>query len=50
MAAIAMAFDRALGIQVDVQTMKPVGIFCGTGLALSLLLAGYGLDLSEGFL
>jgi hypothetical protein len=48
MAAIARALDHALGIQVD-ETLKPVAIFCGAGLAVSLLLASYGLDLSAGF-
>ncbi len=49
MAAIARAFDRALGIQVDIGTLKTLLIFCGAGLAVSLLLASYGLDLSGGF-
>jgi hypothetical protein len=49
MAAIAGALDRALGIRVDIESLKPLVIFCGAGLAVSLLLASYGLDLSEGF-
>ena len=49
MAVIAQALDRALGIQVDVETLKMVAIFCGAGLVASLLVASYGLDLSPGF-
>jgi len=49
MAAIAKALDHALGIQVDIETLKTVAIFCGSGLTASLLLASYGLDLSAGF-
>ena len=49
MAAIARALDRALGIQVDIETLKTLAIFCGAGLTVSLLLASYGLDLSAGF-
>jgi hypothetical protein len=49
MAAIATALDRTLGIQVDVETLKTLVIFCGAGLTVSLVLASYGLDLSPGF-
>jgi hypothetical protein len=49
MAVIAQALDRALGIQVDVEPLKMVAIFCGAGLVASLLVASYGLDLSPGF-
>lgn len=48
-AAIARALDRALGVQVHIEIPKALFIFCGTGLALSLLVASYGLDLSAGF-
>jgi len=49
-AAIARALDRALGDEVHVESLKALVIFCGAGLALSLLLARHGLDLSTGFL
>jgi hypothetical protein len=50
MAAVARALDRALGIQLDIETLKTLAIFCGTGLTASLaLVATYGLDLSAGF-
>ena len=49
MATIATALDRALGIQFDVETLKSLVIFCGTGLAVSLVLPDYGLDLSAAF-
>jgi hypothetical protein len=49
MAAIARALDHGFGIQIDVETLKPLVIFCGSGLTVSLVLASYGLDLSAGF-
>jgi hypothetical protein len=49
MTFIANAIDRTFGIQVEVEVLKTVAIFCGTGLTASLLLASYGLDLSPGF-
>ncbi len=48
-AAVARVLDRALGIQADIEVLKSLIIFCGAGLATSLLLASYGLDLSAGF-
>lgn len=48
MAAIARVLSRASGIQVDVETLKTIFMFCGVGLTVSLLLATYGLDLSPG--
>ena len=49
MAAIARALDRTMGIQLDFETLKTLVLFCGAGLAVSLLLASYGFDLSAGF-
>jgi len=49
MAAIARTLDYALGIQVDIETLRTLAVFCGGGLTASLLLASYGLDLSAGF-
>jgi hypothetical protein len=49
MAAIARALSRATGTDIDVEIVKMLAIFCGAGLLISLLLATYGLDLSEGF-
>ena len=49
MAAIARVLSRGFGSQVDVGTLKTIVIFCGAGLTVSLLLVGYGLDLSAGF-
>jgi hypothetical protein len=49
MAAIARAFSRVSRIDVDVETLKVLVIFCGVGLLVSLLFASYGLDLSPGF-
>ena len=49
MAAIAQTLSRVSGIQVDIEILKSIAIFFGVGLAVSLLLASYGLDLSPGF-
>jgi hypothetical protein len=49
MAAIARALSRATGTDVDVEIVKTLAMFCGVGLFVSLLMASYGLDLSEGF-
>jgi hypothetical protein len=49
MAAIARALSHVTGTDVDVEIVKTVAMFCGVGLLVSLLLATYGLDLSEGF-
>jgi hypothetical protein len=49
MAAIAKVLSRASGIDIDIQTLKTLAIFCGAGLFVSLLFASYGLDLSPGF-
>jgi hypothetical protein len=49
MAAIAKVLSRATGTDIDVEIVKMLAIFCGAGLLISLLLATYGLDLSEGF-
>jgi len=49
MVAIARALSRASGIRIDVETLKILLTFCGAGLAVSLICASYGLDLSAGF-
>jgi hypothetical protein len=48
MAALARALSRAIGVDVDVETLKTILLFCGAGLFVSLLAAMYGLDLSGG--
>ena len=50
MAAIARLLSGNLqSDQNDVGTLKMLGMFCGVGLFVSLLLATYGLDPSVGF-
>ena len=50
MAALARTLSRALGVEIDVETLEIITIFCGAGLTASLLIAlTYGLDLSPGF-
>ena len=50
MTAIARVLSRRLpASQADIETLKTIGMFCGAGLLVSLMLASYGLDLSPGF-
>jgi hypothetical protein len=49
MIAIARVVSRASGAPVDVEMLRTLFLFCGTGLTLSLLAASLGLDLSPGF-
>ena len=49
MAAIAQNFSQASGIQIVFELFKPIAKFCGAVLAVALLFATYGLDLSPGF-
>ncbi len=49
MAALARVLSRATGTDIDVEIVKLLAIFCAAGLLVSVLLATYGLDLSEGF-
>jgi len=49
MAAIARVLSRASGADLDVETIKTLVIFCGVGLAVSLMLVSYGVDLSPAF-
>jgi hypothetical protein len=45
MAVIARALSRTTGIEIDVDTLRLLLIFCGAGLLLSLLLITNGFDL-----
>ena len=50
MAAIARASSSAFpAISSDVDNLRTVALFCGTGLLVSVLLVSTGLDLSVGF-
>jgi hypothetical protein len=50
MTAIARVLARRLpASRMDVETLKTIGMFCGVGLFVSLMLASYGVDLSIGF-
>jgi hypothetical protein len=50
MTAIAQVISRATGTRIDVDSLSAVLIFCGIGLAVTLLaIKSYGLDLSVGF-
>ena len=45
MAAIARVISRATGVEIDVNSLRPVLIFCGAGLLFSLLLTICGVGL-----
>ncbi len=49
MTSIANAFYAAPRTRAFIATLKTIGMFCGVGLTVLLLLATYGLDLSAGF-
>ena len=51
MIALAKALSRATGIDADYYSaqLKTIAMFCGVVLAVALLFATYGLDLSPGF-
>ena len=50
MAVLAkIILSRVSSTDVDVETLKTIIMFCGVGLAVSLMCASYGLDLSPGF-
>ena len=49
MATLARTFARLTGARIDVETLKTLGMFCGVGLTVSLMVASYGVDLSPGF-
>jgi hypothetical protein len=48
-AAIARALSRVSRIDLELETLKIIALFCGVGLLISLLMATNGLDLSVGF-
>jgi hypothetical protein len=45
MAALARVLSQATGIEIDVDSLRPILIFCGAGLLFSLLLILNGCDL-----
>jgi len=50
MTAFVQAISRLTKIDVDVEPLKTIVIFCGIGLLVSLVaIQTYGLDLSVGF-
>ncbi len=51
MAELAKALSQAPGGDIDVEGLKVILIFCGSGLLVSLVVAmAYGLDLGAAFL
>jgi len=50
MTAIAHTISNISGIDIDVESLRTVTIFCGVGLVVSIAVClTYGLDLSPGF-
>jgi hypothetical protein len=50
MTALVQALSRfSTATNIETETLKVLAMFCGAGLAVSLLCATYGLDLSPGF-
>jgi hypothetical protein len=49
MAAVINAVLKATETRVDVEPLKVIAIFCLVGLAVSLIVASYGLDVSWAF-
>jgi hypothetical protein len=49
MTLVAKAIFRATGVELDVETLKTIVMFCAVGLTVSMICASYGLDLSPGF-
>ena len=50
MATIVRVLARALPkTPLEIEILKQLGLFCGAGLLVSLLMMTYGIDLSVGF-
>jgi hypothetical protein len=51
MTALVQAISRYRAARVETETeiLTIVALFCGAGLAVSIIFATYGLDLSPGF-
>jgi hypothetical protein len=49
MESIAKAISHSTGVDINVETLKTIVMFCAVGLTVSLMCASYGLDLSPGF-
>jgi len=49
MAALAKILPRASGIEISVEILRAIAIFCTAGLLFTLLRVTYGLDLHPGF-
>ena len=49
MTAVVQALSRFGGTNVELETLKLLGMFSGAGLLVSVVFATYGLDLSAGF-
>lgn len=49
MTAIIKAISRCLLPTSEVDILTEIALFCGAGLLVSVLLLGYGVDLSPGF-
>jgi hypothetical protein len=49
MAVIATVLSHvSFGTHLEIEVLKRLGLFCGAGLLMSLILMAHGLDLSAG--
>ena len=49
MTAIARAKLRISKAEIDIETLKTIGMFCMVGLTVTCMVLSYGVDLSPGF-
>jgi hypothetical protein len=49
LAATARVHSQAPGVRIDAATLEAIGLICGTGPIVALLLSANGLDLSISF-
>ncbi len=46
---IAKTLSRISGVDLDIETLETILMFCGVGLTVSLMCLSHGIDLSPGF-
>jgi hypothetical protein len=44
MAALARVLSRTTGLDIDVENLRPILIFCGAGLLVALLMIIFGIN------
>jgi hypothetical protein len=46
---IAKTLPRISGVDLDIESLKSIIMWCGVGLTISVMCLSYGIDLSPGF-